>query len=189
MSFAELATDQGDLLCATAVAGTVAVWAWLYLSRLAAWAFVLAYLTTIVTTTGLKLVALEVLPPLAGAAPMTLSQGAPSGHMALATVVYGTAALFCGKAGRDWRAVLGQILCVAVIACVGFTRVELRNHTIADVLAGLAMGGLALSFPAMVVRARPVEGKMLLGRLIATMALVNAMFLLSGIRMPSSRFI
>jgi membrane-associated phospholipid phosphatase len=189
MSFAELATDQGDFLCATAVAVTVAVWAWFYLSRLAAWAFVFAYLTTIVTTTGLKLISIQALPPLAGAAPMTLSQGAPSGHMALATVVYGTAALFCGKAGRDWRGVLGQVLCVAVIACVGFTRVELRNHTVADVLAGLVMGGLALSFPAMVLRARPVQGRMLLGRLISTMAIVDAMFLLSGIRMPSSRFI
>jgi membrane-associated phospholipid phosphatase len=189
MILSEFATDQGDFLCASAVAVAVAVWAWRYLGRLAAGGFLFAYAVTIFAVTGLKLISADLLPPLLAAGPMSLSEGAPSGHMALATVVYGSAALFCAQARRDWVGVLGQILCMAVIVCVGATRVELRDHTIADVLAGLTIGGLALCFPALIVRARPAGAEIPLGRLLSSMAIVSLVFLLSGLRMPSGQFI
>jgi membrane-associated phospholipid phosphatase len=187
--FYALATDLGDFLCAAGVAVTVAVWAWLYFDRLAASAFVFAYLLTVAAVTGLKLVSTDYLPPLDVSAPMSLSQGAPSGHMALATVVYGAAALFCGKARRDPFGLPGLILCTSAITTVGYTRVVLGHHTVADVLAGFVLGALALIFPAIVVKARSAKVEMRLGRLLVTMVMVGAIILASGARMPSTLFL
>jgi undecaprenyl-diphosphatase len=187
--FYALATDLGDFLCAAGVAVTVAIWAWLYFDRLAASAFLFAYLLTVAAVTGLKLVSTDLLPPLDVSAPMSLSQGAPSGHMALATVVYGGAALFCGKARRDPIGLLGLILCTGAIALVGYTRVVLGHHTVADVLAGFTLGALALVFPAMVVKSRSARVGMRLGRLLGTMVIVGAFMLASGVRMPSTLFL
>jgi membrane-associated phospholipid phosphatase len=187
--FYVLATDLGDFLCAAAVAVAVVIWAWIYFDRLAAGAMLFAYLLTVAAVTGLKLVSADVLPPLADAAPMSLSQGAPSGHMALATVVYGAAALFCGKAMRDRFGLLGLILCTGAIAVVGYTRVVLGHHTIADVAAGFVLGALALSLPAIVVNARPAKADVRLGRLLISMIIVGAVALASGARMPSTLFL
>lgn len=187
--FYVLATDLGDFMCAAAVAITVAVWAWLYYDRLAVGAFLFAYLLVVAAVTGLKLVSADFLPPLSLATPMSLSQGAPSGHMALATVVYGTGALFCGKAVRDRFGLLGLIVCLGAIGAVGYTRVVLGHHTIADVLAGFTLGALALAFPALVVKSRSPKIEARVGRLLATMILVGAIVLASGVRMPSTLFL
>ena len=103
----------------------------------------LAYLLTVTATTFLKMLSADYGLPLAMTDQLHFTDAAPSGHMALATVVYGSAALFFRNAGRTVNAVLGQAACVAVILIVGVTRVTLGCHSVADVLGGLAVGGAA----------------------------------------------
>ena len=81
MRLSELATDMGDLLCVTAVAGVVAFWCWQQLDRLAAAAFVVTYALASCLTAGLKMISASVLTPLHRAGDFELSRGAPSGHI------------------------------------------------------------------------------------------------------------
>lgn len=189
MTIYHVLSDWGDFLCASGVAVAVAVWAWLYLSRLSAVAFSVAYLLTVACGLLLKLISQQYALPVSLANIWAFSDGAPSGHMALATVVYGSAALFFHHSASGWRALAGQAICAAVIMVVGVTRVTLQFHTIPDVLAGLALGGVAILIPASVLYRRGVEGQPLAGRLIMAMLAVGCLILMSGIRMPSTNFL
>lgn len=187
-AFLHVLTDYGDFLCASGVAAVVAAWAWLYLSRLTATSFAFAYLLTVASALLLKLLSGQNALPVSLAPIFTFSDGAPSGHAALATVVYGSAALFFGQCG-GWRGRLGQVACIAVIAVVSITRVTLQAHTIPDVLAGLALGGLAVLIPASTLKHGAADAEPMVGRLMVTMAAVAAILLISGARMPSTNFL
>lgn len=188
MTIYHVLSDQGDFLCASGVAAVIAVWAWTYLSRLAAIAFVLAYLLTVASALLLKLISPHYTLSVSLSPIYVFSDGAPSGHMALATVVYGSAALFLGYTGR-WTAILGQVVCGAIIAIVGITRVTLGAHTIPDVVAGLLLGGLAITIPAWVLQRRDVDTQPAGGHLVIGMAGVSVLLLMSGVRMPSTMFL
>jgi len=94
---------------------------------------------------GLKFIAYGLLrPPVGETSMLSLSQGAPSGHAAFATIVYGSlAAVLVVLDGRP-VARLAAVLCAAVIAIVAVTRVTLIMHTAGDVIAGFAVGGIGV---------------------------------------------
>jgi undecaprenyl-diphosphatase len=188
MQLDHLASDLGDQLCVSAMAVVVAVWCWSQLDRLSAVAFMLAYLIDLTVTTGLKFLSGAIgLPPYA-AEPFQLSEGAPSGHVALATVVYGCAAFLFIRCRKSWEALVGHILCLLVIAAIAFTRVTLGTHTIADVIAGFVVGGLIMILPIILFLSRSGLERGMARWLLACMLLVGAVMLASGARMPSGDF-
>ena len=186
---AHLATDMGDILCVTAVAIVVGFWCWRQLDRLSAAAFALAYLTALTLTTGLKIISAQLWAGPHDSTPMQLSSGAPSGHVVLSIVVYGSAAYFCGRASRAWYAWLGQIVCVLVLVGVAVTRVTLHTHTVADVLSGAGIGLALIAAPLFLVWSRPQSLRGSSAQwLLAGMVAAAAFMLLSGVRMPSGDF-
>jgi membrane-associated phospholipid phosphatase len=192
MRLDRIATDLGDLFCVTALAGVVGFWCWRQLDRLTAAAFGATYAFALCATTGMKMISARIGLPPSEAAPFQLSSGAPSGHVALSVVVYGSAAYLCGKAARGWEARLVQAACLLVIGAVAVTRVTLHTHTIADVLAGALVGGLLTTLPVVLVWSRPGPGPERTANaarwLMAGMAAAALFMLASGVRMPSGDF-
>ncbi len=80
----------------------------------------------------------------------------PSGHTAAAAAAYG--GLLALLAPRGWRApLLAAIGAVATAALIGTSRVELRAHSIADVLAGGMLGIAGAVLLASLAGDRPVR--------------------------------
>jgi membrane-associated phospholipid phosphatase len=188
MSIERLATDMGDLLCVSATAAVVAFWCWQQLDRLATAAFALAYVTVLLVTTGLKLISANVGQSLHDAALLQLSAGAPSGHVAMAVVVYGSAAYLARRTARGWEAILCQVACGLVVLIVAVTRVTLHAHTVADVVAGAVVGGLVLATPVTLIWSRSRGQPGTARWLLAGMAAMGVFMLASGARLPSDRF-
>jgi membrane-associated phospholipid phosphatase len=190
MRIEQLATDLGDLLCVTAMAGVVGFWCWQQIDRLASAAFAATYALALCVTTSLKMISASFGPPPYMASAFQLSSGAPSGHVALSVVVYGSAAYLCARTARGWEALLAQGACFAVIVAVAVTRVTLHTHTVADVVAGAVLGVLFTALPILLVWSRPrphrLEGSA--RWLIAGMAAAGLFMLASGVRMPSGDF-
>jgi membrane-associated phospholipid phosphatase len=74
-----------------------------------------------------------------------MSNGAPSGHMVDAVAVYGGLAVLVGLTGRGAGRIALGVVALALIICVGVSRVALGAHTPGDVIAGLIVGGAAVS--------------------------------------------
>lgn len=189
MSPARLITDLGDLFPATAVAAVIFAWCWTKLDRLTAMAFAVCFAGTVVVDTVLKLFAGQMFPYPDDASMFQFSSGAPSGHAALATLVYGVAIVLFAWTCRGLAAALGGLVAALALAVVLVTRVTLRTHTIADVVAGVAVAGLfVVLFDR--VRARRDhprgDGAPLL---LAGMVFAGAFALLSGVRISSSMFL
>jgi membrane-associated phospholipid phosphatase len=108
----------------------------------------------------------------------------------LSVVVYGSAAYLCGRAARGWEALLAQTACFAVMIAVAVTRVTLHTHTVADVIAGAALGALFTALPILLVwsRPRPHRIEASVRWLIGGMAAAGMFMLASGVRMPSGDF-
>lgn len=189
MSLARLITDLGDLFPASAVAAVVFGWCWAKLDRLTAMAFAVCFAGTVVVDTVLKLGAGQMFPYPDGIGLFQLSSGAPSGHAALATMVYGAALVLFLASCRGALAVVGAGVSLLALAAVLVTRVTLRTHTIADVAAGVivAAGFVALFH---VVRSRRAlartDGA---ASLLIGMVLAGGFALLSGVRISSDMFL
>ncbi len=183
-------THLGDLFVASAVAATIAVWAWLNLSRLVALAFCVCFGATLGVVTLIKLWTSRHLPePDRVVAWWAPSAGAPSGHAALAAVVYGCAAAIFLKATRGPLAVLGALGSLAAVTLVSVTRVTLRTHSAADVLAGLAVAAGFVWLFVLVLRAQ-VEDRERQPAVLGICMLVVAVFaMLSHIRLSSDQFL
>jgi len=189
MSPARLITDLGDLFPATAVAAVVFGWCWAKLDRLTAMTFAVCFAGTVVVDTVLKVAAGQMFPYPDGIDLFQLSSGAPSGHAALATMVYGAAFVLFATTCRGGPAVLGAIGTLLALAAVLVTRVTLRTHTIADVGAGVVVAAcFVLLFDRVRARRDHPRGDgapaLLLG-----MVLVGAFALLSGVRISSDMFL
>jgi membrane-associated phospholipid phosphatase len=68
----------------------------------------------------------------------------PSGHAALATVVYGSFAYLLGRGAatqRGWVFAAGTV----IILCIAVSRVALAVHSVSEVIAGVLIGLLALA--------------------------------------------
>jgi membrane-associated phospholipid phosphatase len=189
MNPAQVVTDLGNLFVASAGAGVVFLFVWMRISRLVGAVFGVCVGGVVLAAAGLKLISHLVSPPPWLAAPFELSSGAPSGHAALATVVYGCAAVVFLKAGRSVVGAFGALLAVSAVAGVSITRVTLGAHTLPDVIAGLLVG-----LPAVAVFARGLEvqagqRRAPVGPLLIGLVLVLTLALASGVRLSSTRFL
>lgn len=114
-----------------------------------------------------------------------LSHAAPSGHMAGAMVCYGAAAALLAGGGGGVSRLIGALALALLAVFVGYTRVALNAHTVADVVvAGLL--GLPL-LPAMyfVARRQRVSADAGLGLFLTVLACACAMQL-AGVRFDST---
>jgi membrane-associated phospholipid phosphatase len=183
-AFEYAVTNLGNL----AVVGPVAVlvWAWL-LWRRGLWA-ALRYqwpvAAAFAVTLGLKLVSRAV----GGAmqdTPFELSDAAPSGHMAMGTVVYGGVALMLLRRGPEPVSLLTALLVSAMLAGIGVTRVILGAHTPADVLAGLLIGGACALWVGLVAEVPPRESVREAAELVLLVSAAVAMVCLSWLHFDS----
>jgi undecaprenyl-diphosphatase len=126
----------GELGTALAVAGIL--WAWLAAQRrwrASLW-WAVSVLGCIGTTFLLKLGFQSGDLSLPGVALQN-----PSGHAAMSTVVYGSAALVISRGVQGWPGRVVLILGWLGAVAIGLSMYFLRAHTGADVLAGWALGG------------------------------------------------
>jgi len=189
MSPARLVTDLGDLFPATAVAAVVFAWCWAKLDRLTAMAFAVCFAGTVVVDTVLKVGAGQMFPYPDGIGLFQLSSGAPSGHAALATMVYGAAFVLFAFTCRGVSAVVGALVAMLALAAVLVTRVTLRAHTIADVAAGVGVAAcFVILFDRVRARRDHPRGDGALSLLLG-MVFVGAFALLSGVRISSDMFL
>ena len=189
MGLQSTVTSLGALFPASCVAGGLAVWCWTRLRPLMAAVFVVAFGGAVGVAVLLKLLADAYLPPLTGADPWMLSQGAPSGHTVGASVVYGSAAALFARLWKGPAAWLGTCYCLSVIAVVAMTRVSLHAHTAADAGAGIVVG---LAFAALFDRAVKMQAKAVQASPLGLLALligIGAIALASGLRISSTHFI
>ena len=71
----------------------------------------------------------------------------PSGHSAVAAVVYGSFAWLLSREMPDWRGRALLLLACVGVAAIGASLYVLRAHTLADVFVGLTLGSAsALAF-------------------------------------------
>lgn len=178
-------TDLGDLFVASAAGLVLVVWTWFNLGRMVSLAFWTCHAATFGLVTLIKLWTGRNLPQPDQVALWQPSAGAPSGHTAMATIVYGCAAAIFLKAGRGPLAALGAALSFAAIAAVAVTRVTLHTHSAADVAAGLAIAG---GFAALFVRVLSVQVQDQappMGGLLAALVVVAGLALVSRVRISS----
>ena len=185
-----IATGLGDLFPATCVAVAVTGWCWARLGRMIAAVYATCFVGAVGAAFILKLVSNALAPPEATAGLFTLSDGAPSGHAAGAAVVYGAAMLIFLRVFKGLGAGLGVVYALAVIAVVCVTRLSLHTHTLADVAAGLLVGGcFAALFDKALRVQRPVAAPARALELLAVMAVVAAAALATGVRISSTQFL
>lgn len=185
-----LVSGLGDAFVSSVLALTLAAWLWNRVGALMALVFAVCFCGVGGCAFGLKLIARDLCPPLTDAGAFDFSQGAPSGHAALAGVLFGCAAMvFLRPDPRLKRGRLGAGLCFLALAGVAVTRVTLHTHTIADVAAGLclAAAGVVLFERALKVQ---MEGRRIPGGgLLLAIVLVAVLALASGVRLSSAEFL
>lgn len=178
-------TDLGDLFVASAAGLVLVVWAWFNLGRMVSLAFWTCHAATFGLVTLIKLWTGRHLPQPDQVALWEPSAGAPSGHAAMAAIVYGCCAAVFLKAGRGPIAVLGALLCLAAIAAVCVTRVTLHTHSAADVAAGLAIAGGFAALFLKVLSVQIQDQAPQLGGLLLALVGVVALALVSRVRISS----
>jgi membrane-associated phospholipid phosphatase len=188
MSFSATVTGLGDLFVAGIVAAVVTGWIWKTLDLLTAATIALSFGGGLGLATTLKIFTRDHFYEPAVSAPFDLSSGAPSGHAALAGLLYGGVLAVFILVGRGAARLIGSAFCLAAIAVVAVTRVTLHTHTIADVLAGLAVAvvGAAL-FAAVLFGKRPQPRET--WSLLAIVAAVSLLALASGVRISSTQLL
>jgi membrane-associated phospholipid phosphatase len=186
MTLAGFVTELGDLFSASSVALVVVVWSWLNLNRLVALSFAVCFAATFGLATIIKLWTGKNLPQPYEIPLWLPSAGAPSGHSALAGMVYGCAAAIFLKTGRGAVRIVGATACLAAIAIVSVTRVTLHTHTIPDVVAGLAVAGVFVGFFVQVLDVQAADRSPRLDSLLAAMVVVATMTVISNVRISSS---
>lgn len=179
-------SDLGDTVNALASAGVIAIWCWRMVNRLSAGAFVAGLAALMAAVVGLKLISATYAAAPDQTAPFALSTGAPSGHAALASFIYGSAALLCLRAGRGALAAVSPLLLVAVIATVAATRVTLGFHTVADVVAGVLVSAVPLLLVDRALRAQAVRPSVPTAALLTGLLVVASVTAVCGVRLPST---
>lgn len=189
MSVWSFVSDFGNFFVGGVTAGVVFAWMWSQLGRTLAVVFAVCFACGSAAVLGLKLVADAVAPPLHQASMLQFSTGAPSGHAAVATIVYGSIAATILSVDRRPAALLGVLACILMIGVVCVTRVTLNKHTIADVLAGFLLAGLDVAAFALALKRRPVGRPIPTTGLLLMATAAAALALASGVRLNSDQFI
>jgi membrane-associated phospholipid phosphatase len=188
MPFDTALTDLGNI----AVVGPVAIVCWIWLLRrwdaVIATRFFFAFVATFLAICGLKAVSRWVGGSMTGT-PFELSAGAPSGHMAMTTLVYGGMAVLLLRLRRSPISMLAAACSMVILIGVGVTRVILQAHTPADVAVGFALGCASAAWVCRGAQSssdRPARHSIeLLAAVIVTVLLMH----LSGFRLDSAKFI
>ena len=189
MGLQEHLTDLGNTFVASAAAVVLVGWLWVRLGWVSALAYLVCLLAVIGSVVGLKFIAYDLLPPVDRAPLFGLSEGAPSGHTAFATIVYGSLAVVLIAIDRRPRAWAAGAFCLAIIAAVAITRVTLDSHTVGDVVTGLMVAGIGVG-----VFARALTG-LIPNRPVSAMAaffavvIVTGLLLASGVRFNTLAFL
>jgi len=182
MAFEETLTDFGNALVASAAALAILAWLWGRLGWVSGLVFLICFAGVVGSVVGLKLIAYDLRPPVGETSMFGLSQGAPSGHTALAVIVYGGLAAILAVVDRRPRAWAAAVLCVAVIGAVAVTRVTLARHTIGDVIAGLIVAGLGVGVFARALSVQTRDRQAGAMALFAAVAVVTVLLVVSGFR-------
>jgi len=187
-AFQEAVTAFGNL----AVVGPAAVVAWLWLLRRrgfwAAWQFQWPVAVTFFLVVGLKMVSHDAGPSFVGT-PIMLSEGAPSGHMAMSTVVYAGLALMLLRRGVEPIGLLMAMLVAISLIGIAITRVTLHAHTPADVVAGFIIGGACAIWAGWVSRVPEREPVRHVAELVLIILGTVLVMHLSGLRFDSATVI
>ena len=177
-------TDLGNIAIAGPVLAVAVAWLWRHRLHAVALSLAINAALAIVADFMLKLVSRHI-----GGAfldrPWHLTTGAPSGHATVSTVIYGGIGMLFLLRGRGATRLLGAALAVALIACVGVTRVTLGYHSIADVLTGITLGAIFVGLVTASGHASPGQWPPLRLLLLA-MIVVAAAIHLSGLRVDSA---
>lgn len=181
-------TDFGNLAITGPVAAALLAWiAWRW-GLAAAWRFAWPVAFVFAATVVLKMVSRSI----GSSVPLgafALSRGAPSGHMAMATIVFGGPTLMLLRRGLQPAALLIAMFTGAILVGIAVTRVTLHTHTPADVVAGLLLGGLAAIWLVRWLPVPPWVGRREIAELLALGVGVAVLMHLSGYRFDSTTFI
>ena len=182
MGAQETLSDFGNALVATAAALAVMAWLWTRLGWVSALVFLVCFLGVVGGVIGLKALAFGLRAPVNETSIFGLSQGAPSGHAALAAMVYGSLAVILTLVDRRPRAWAAAGLCAAVIVAVAITRITLSRHTAGDVIAGVGVAGVGVGIFARAVSVRMRDKSANAMVLFATVSILTVLLLMSGVR-------
>ena len=177
-------TDFGNI----AVVGPAAVVVWLWLWRrrglAAAFQYQWPVIATFIVTVALKIVSRRVGGAFQGM-PFELSGGAPSGHMAMSTVIYGGMALMLLRRGVEPLGLLTALVTSIGLIGVGVTRVVLHTHTPGDVVAGFLIGGAGALWAGRVAAVPAREPMRHVAEILVGVTLMVLLLHLSGFRLDS----
>ena len=176
-------SDFGNALVAGLAALIMFGWLWGRTGWVAALVFAICFLGVIGSVVGLKFIAYSLRPPVEDAALFALSEGAPSGHTALATITYGGLAAILAVLDRRPAAWLAVGACATVIAAVAITRVTLVMHTAGDVIAGFAVGAIGVGVFARALARQPREAPIRALLLFSAVAGTSLVLLVGGFRL------
>jgi membrane-associated phospholipid phosphatase len=182
-------TDLGNAFVASVVAAVVMAWLWGRLGWLMGLVFAICFGGVWLSVLGLKLISHDLAPPVRNAAVFGLSQGAPSGHIALAATVFGCAAVIFLTLDRKLVGLAGASASLGALLTVAVTRVTLHTHTVGDVLAGLALAGIGVWIFERALRVRGVRRPVAVGGLLLAMTAAAMLALVSGVRVSSTDFL
>jgi membrane-associated phospholipid phosphatase len=177
-------TEIGNLAVIGPAAVALVVWIAIRVGRPTALRVLCAIAITFTLTAGLKVVSRNVGGVLAGT-PLALSDGAPSGHMSMATVVLGSVAFILLRLPGRLTGILSLVLVMITLLGVGITRVLVNAHTPADVVAGFAIGGLCASLADRDIRSPETRPRNTIQLLAIVIGLITVMHL-SGWRFIST---
>jgi membrane-associated phospholipid phosphatase len=140
------AGPMGELLVALPMAALLACWCLASGERSGAAAIVIATAFTLVAVVALKLATNGLGQALAqhlSGTRWAISEFFPSGHVAMATVVYGAAAL-CVWRANPWLGSAAWVLASGTVVGVALERVFRAGHPLMDLVGGFVLGIVAL---------------------------------------------
>ena len=174
-------TDLGD----SAVLGGVTLLTGMTLaatgSRRAAALLVLAFLAAAAAMGLLKILFYD-----CGFRFMALDIRSPSGHAALAVVVWGMLAAITARQLAGWRKYLPVLVAASLTGLIAVTRVTLGFHTLDEVCIGLLAGMAVMTGSILLLRRAAPHRVNLRGVMLAAAA---AILMLHGLRLPAENFI
>jgi undecaprenyl-diphosphatase len=182
-------TDLGNAFVATVIALVVMAWLWNRVGWLMSLVFGVCFGGVWLSVTALKIVARDFAKPPQVAGLFELSQGAPSGHIALAATVFGCAAAVFLMLDRRPLGLLGAAFSLSALTIVAVTRVTLHLHTISDVLAGLAVAAIGVTIFSAALKAQTRDRSTEAGGLLLAMTAAAVVALISGLRVSSVSFL
>lgn len=139
----------GSILLLGLLSAAIALWLTLRGQRRGAWAWCLS-----LTAVGGLTAALKIYFEACSLRPYDVHS--PSGHAAFSAIAYGGLAVVALRARRHWLASAATALLALWVLLIGVSRVVIRAHTSAEVVAGLLIGGAGLVFFGLCYRgARP----------------------------------